>query len=694
MTAQQVYSICGMCTMRCPITAEVKNDEVQLLQGNPYIPAMKGSICPKGAAGIALLHDNERIQAPMIREGRRGQGKWRQVSWDDAFEEIASRLKAVIQKHGARSVAFSDRGGPFRDLHQAFVRGLGSPNYTNHDSSCARNVHHACMSVTGVGREELVYDYKNARHVVLQTRNIFEAINVQEVTNLIAAMEAGCKLTVIDIRATTSATKADRFFLVRPGSDYAFNLAVIHELLFEKLYDSEYAARWIKDLGQLVEFVRPYSPEWAEKETGVPAQELRCFVREITAAKPAVLWHPGYMTARYTDSFYVSRSAYIINALLGSIGAKGGLLFAKKPSDVGKKGLNKIADLYPKPSEKRVDGVGWLYKHFDDGAGLAHLVYNAMETGEPYPIKAFIAYRHDPLMAYPDPERLRQIFDHLDLLISVSFTWSDTAWYSDVVLPLSTYLERESIVACKNGLRPYFFVRQRAVQPRYDTKADWEIICGLAKCLGMKELAFDSIEDIWNYQLKGTGVQPQDFNATGFVNLAESVEYPLSTDLKFQTTSGKIEIISEKLEKQGLPSLKPYTPPERPPKGQFRLTFGRCAVHTQGHTVNNPMLFELMPENVLWINNKAAAALNIVDGERVTVSRNGYSETIRAKVTPLIHPEAVFVVHGFGHRLPVESRAFGKGLADNRFMQGGLKKWDPAGGGIAMQEHFVTVSKS
>ena len=105
------------------------------------------------------------------------------------------------------------------------------------------------------------------------------------------------------------------------------------------------------------------------------------------------------------------------------------------------------------------------------------------------------------------------------------------------------------------------------------------------------------------------------------------------------------------------------------------------------------MLFEQMPENVLWINDKAAAALKIADGERVTVSRNGYSETIAAKVTSFIHPEAVFVVHGFGHRLPVESRAFGKGLADNRFMQGGLDVWDPAGGGIAMQEHFVTVSK-
>ncbi len=693
MTTQQVYSICGMCTVRCPIMVEVKNGEVVFLQGNPHVPAMKGSICPRGAAGNALIRDSERLQAPMIREGRRGEGKWRKVGWDEALDETASRLHAVIQQHGAKSVAFSDRGGPFRDLHQAFVKGLGSPNYTNHDSSCARNVMHSCKSLLGMGRKDVVYDLKNARHVVLQTRNIFEAISVQEVNNLTEAMASGCRLTVIDIRATISAAKADRFLLVRPGSDYALNLAVIHELLMQKLYDTEYAARWIKDLGRLEEFVRAYTPEWAEGETGVSAGEIRRFVRDLAAAKPAVIWHPGWMTARYMDSFYVCRTAYIINALLGAIGAKGGLPFANKPGDVGRKGLKKLVDLVAKPTEKRVDGVGWRYKHFDGGPGLAHLVYDAMETGEPYPIKAYIAYRHDPLMGFPDPDRLMQKFANLDFLLSVSFTWSDTAWYSDIVLPLSPYLERESILASKNGLKPHFFTRQRAVSPRFDTRADWEILCGLAKRLGIQELAFDSIEAIWNYQLKDTGVRTEDFNATGFVNLAEAPKYATPGELNFPTSSGKIEIISDKLEEQGIASLKPYAAPQRPPEGQFRLTFGRCALHTQGHTVNNPMLFEQMPENVLWINDKAAAALKITDGERVMVSRNGYSEPIAAKVTPYIHPEAVFVVHGFGHRLPVESRAFGKGLAENRFMQGGLDLWDPAGGGIAMQEHFVGVSK-
>ncbi len=178
----------------------------------------------------------------MIRTGARGEGKWRQATWGEALDYTAARLKEVMDKYGARTVLFSDRGGPFRDLHQAFMRGVGSPNYCNHDSACARNVQHAALSVIGGGRKEVVYDYKNARHVVLQTRNIFEAINVKEVNDLVEGMGQGCKLTVIDIRANISATKADRFLLVRPGTDYALNLAVIHELLAHKLYDEDFAA--------------------------------------------------------------------------------------------------------------------------------------------------------------------------------------------------------------------------------------------------------------------------------------------------------------------------------------------------------------------------------------------------------------------------------------------------------------------
>ncbi|MFZ5449907.1 MAG: molybdopterin-containing oxidoreductase family protein [Thermodesulfobacteriota bacterium] len=693
MSGKKVFSICGMCTVRCPIEVEVDGHGVKFIQGNPHAAGLEGGLCARGSAGLALINDDERPQYPMIRSGERGEGKWRRVSWDEALDYIADRLKEIMNQHGPRSILFSDRGGPFRDLHQAFVRGLGSPNYSNHDSSCARNVMHAAQSLFGFGRKDLVYDLKNARHVVLQTRNIFESINVKEANDLMAALRNGCKLTVIDIRANLSAMKADRFFLVRPGSDYALNLAVIRELLAQKLYDLEFAQRHIKDFDTLQTLVEPYTPAWAAAETGIEAHRIVEFVRDLAEAKPAVIWHPGWMTARYRDSFYVSRSIYLINALLGSIGAKGGLPLANKPGDVGRKGLKKLVDLVPKPKEPRADGAGWRYPHIDAGPGLLHLAFKAMEQEDPYPLKAYIAYRHDPLMGFPEPERLKRIWSNLDLLVAVTFSWSDTAWFADVVLPLSPYLERESILAAKNGLKPYFFLRQRAVEPRFESRADWEIFTGLAKRLGIEALAFDSIEDIWNYQLEGTGITMDDFQATGQVPLTDKALYQPRENLKFKTPSGKIEISASRWEDQEIPSFKVYEPPARPGPGSFRLTFGRCPFHTQGHTVNNPLLHELMPENVLWINDGVAAELGIKDGEVVEVSSNGHAGRIKAKVTPLVHPEAVFMVHGFGHNLPAESRARGKGVADNALMPGGLDIWDQAGGALALQEHFVRVSK-
>jgi thiosulfate reductase / polysulfide reductase chain A len=695
MAGKNVYGICGMCSVRCPIMVDLEEPDRIRVEGNPHVAGVAGSLCARGAAGPALTADDERPQYPMIREGERGEGKWRRVSWDEAISHVSEKLNAVREKYGDKAVLFSDRGGPFRDFYRAFLRAIGTPNYCNHDSACARNVQHAALSVFGFGRKNVAYDLKNAKHVILQTRNIFEAINVKETNDLMDAKAKGCKITCIDIRASITASKADNFFLIRPGTDYAFNLAVIHVLLAKNLYDKAFADKWIKDLEALTAFVAPYTPAWAEEETGAPAAAIEDFAAQLAEAAPSVIWHPGWMTARYSDSFMVCRTAYIINALLGAIGAKGGMPFVNKPGDVGRKGLKSFMEQFPKAVDKRVDGVGWMEGrgHFEAGPGLVNLAYEAIATGEPYPIKAYIAQRHDPLMAFPEKAEVKKLWENLDLLVAVTFTWSDTAWFADVVLPMSPYLERESIIACKNGLNPFFFVRNRAVEPRFDTKPEWEIYALLAKKMGIDALAYDSIEDIWKFQLEGTGVTIEDFAKTGLVSLGTGPLYREPDEKSFKTPSGKIEMLCEKLEKDGVPSLKPYISPERPSEGLFRITFGRVGLHTQGHTVNNPLLFERMSENLAWINEGRAAALGVEDGEYVEVSAGSYRARIKAKVTPFMHPEAVFMVHGFGHDLPVESRARGRGAADSELMPGGIRNWDKGGGGVCMQENFVAVKK-
>jgi thiosulfate reductase/polysulfide reductase chain A len=686
-----------MCTVRCPIQVEVEDGVVKWIEGNPQDPGMAGRLCAKGSAGIAMLYDYERPQQPLIREGKRGEGKWKKATWDEALDYIADKLKAIIKKDGARAIALSDRGGPFRDIHRSFLRAMGSPNYYNHDCTCARNVQHAALSLFGSGRKTFNYDYGNCKHLVLYGRNVFESLRVKAAGKIMEMLDKGGKITYIDPRAAGTAMKATRYWSIRPGTDYALNLGIIHTVLREKLYDAKFVKQWVLGLKELESFVASYTPEWAAQETGIPANEIIAFAHEIAEDRPAVIFHPGWMVARYTDSFYAIRSIYILNALMGAFESPGALFFQKGPGDVGKKGLKSLMDTIPKPEEKRVDGCGWKYKHFEAGPGLLHLMYPKIGNKDPYPVRAYIAFRHDPLLALPDPEAQKKAFDKLDLLVSIDANYSETAWYADVLLPSATYLEKSSVLSTGKGLKPQFQMRKKAVDPRNDAKPDWWIFKSLAERLGVgKYFKFNDIEEFWEWQLEDTGVSVTDLEKKGAVALTDKpVWWDRLKDLKFKTPSAKIEFVSSRLAESDIDSFKPYERPKQPEPGYYRLAFGRSPVHTHGRTQNNPVLSEIMPENSLWINVDEAAKLNISDGDRVQVtsSDGSHSGTIKAFVTEFIHPESVFMVHGFGRKVPWQTRGYNKGLGDYRFETGLLDVYDPVGGAIALMECFVKVEK-
>jgi thiosulfate reductase/polysulfide reductase chain A len=695
---ESVYSICGMCTVRCPIKVEVEDGVVKWIEGNPNDPGMAGRLCAKGSAGIAMLYDYERPQQPLIREGQRGEGKWRKVTWDEALNYIGGKLEAIIKEHGGKAVALSDRGGPFRDIHRSFLRAIGSPNYFNHDCTCARNVQHAALSLFGSGRKTFNYDYANCRHLVLYGRNVFESLRVKAAGQIMDKLDKGGKLTYIDPRAAGTAMKATRHWAIRPGTDYALNLGIIHTVLRDKLYDAEFVNQWVLGLKELETFVAPYTPRWAETETGIPSEEIIEFSHEIAEDRPAVIFHPGWMMARYSDSFYSIRMSYILNTLMGAFEAPGGLFFQKGPGDVGAKGLNTLMDTIPKPEEKRVDGCGWKHKHFESGPGLLHLFYDAVLKEDPYPVKAYIAFRHDPLLSLPDPEAQKKALDKLDLVVAIDANYSETGWYADVLLPSATYLEKSSVLTTGKGLKPSFGIRRQAVEPRNDAKPDWWIFKSLAERLGAGEyFKFDDMDAFWEWQLEGTGISVADIEKKGSVALTDKpVWWDRMKDLKFKTPSKKIEFMSSRLEESGIESFKPYERPVKPDAGFYRLAFGRSPVHTHGRTQNNPVLSEIMPENQLWINAEEAAKLGIANGDRVQVtsSDGSHSGTIQAYVTEFIHPESVFMVHGFGRKVPWQTRGYNKGLGDYRFETGLLDVYDPVGGANSLMECFVKVEKA
>lgn len=687
--------MCGMCTVRCPIRVESENNKVTWIEGNQHI--LGGALCAKGSAGPALVADKERPQQPLIREGARGAGRWKKVSWPTALDYISDKLNKIKTEYGPESVVLSSRGGPWQNMYKTFIHAFGSPNYTNHDCTCGRNTHHASLSLNGVGRTGFIYDIKNSKHLVLFGRNLFSSLRIGENLQTMDMLDNGGKLTYVDVRQTMTGIKSDRFFQVRPGTDYALILSIIHELIKRDACNNDFIDQYVTGFDELSYFIEQYSPAWAAKECGIKEKSIHGFIDDIISVMPKVIFHPGWNLSRYKDSFYASRGLHILNILMGNIEQKGGLLIPKGASDCGVKGIRSLD--CAKPDIKRADGVGWKYKHFDKGPGLAHLFFDAMETGEPYPVKAWIAMRHDPFCGMPDPQRQKRSFDHCDLLVSIDTNYSEFGWYADVILPESTYLERDNPICLQKGLKPRLAVRKKAIEPEFDTKPGWWIFKHLADRVDIgQHFPYKTIEELWNWQLEPTGYSIKDFDDKGFVSLCtEPVMFdPKKLDGKFGTPSGKIEIISKKLSDAGLPSLKEYESPVKPPKGMFRLVFGRTAVHAHGHTINNPLLSELMPKNTLWINTKVAAKLGISHGDLVDVTAEdeSYSGTIQAHVVDYIHPEAVFTVHGFGRQIPLQTRAYHAGLSDQKLMVGKLSDWDKAGGAINLCEAYVKVRRS
>jgi len=688
-----VYSMCGMCAVRCPMEVTVEDGKVTWLQGNRHDAALGASLCAKGSAGLPFEYDDERPQTPLIRMGARGSGQWRRASWDEVLDYIADKLRETVEAFGPRGIALSDRGGFFTDLTRTFVAALGSPNYFNHDATCGGNVHNAARTVFGFSHAALVPDLKNAKHLVLYGRNIVESLMVKEAKAFMDAVANGMRVTYIDPRASITACKADRYWRVRPNSDYALNLALIHEILEREIYDKEFVERFVIGIDVVREAVKDATPEWQEAHTGVPAGELRALVDEIATQAPRVIFHPGWMTARHKQSFYVSRSALILNALMGNVELPGGFVIAKPPEYYGRKSLKPLAARVPKVTEPRVDGAGTTRPSWDPGIGMVHQLFAAMETAQPYGVGAYIAYRHDPLTSLPDVEAQKRALDKLKLLVSIDVRYSETGWYSDVILPESTYLERANILAGVPGPVPVLVMRDQAIAPRFDSRPAWWIFREILHRMGVKEaLDFESIEELWNYQLEGTGVTVAEMRKEGVVALASAPKLTPRDALKFPTPSGKIEFDSAILREAGLPSLPPYEPKVAPTGDRFTLLFGRPATLAHGQSLNNPLLREIAPKQVLWIHPDRAGPLAIRDGDEVEVDGGGsYVGRITAKVTPWIHPEAVFMLHGYGATVPVATRALGVGVADQRLQHGKLYEFDPAGGGCALTETIVRV---
>jgi thiosulfate reductase/polysulfide reductase chain A len=282
----------------------------------------------------------------------------------------------------------------------------------------------------------------------------------------------------------------------------------------------------------------------------------------------------------------------------------------------------------------------------------------------------------------------------MDFIGVIDVAMSDTAWYADVVLPESTYLEREDPIEALSGIVPVAVYRQQVIKPLHDTKSTLEIVQGLAKRLGLTQY-FDYTMQQWNEAVaKELPLEaPYEYLKKHGVYVGKG--YPkygstLTPEHRFVTQSGKIELYSARLKDAGFDPMPTYNPPAQPPAGKFRVIVGRRAYFTHGNSTNNAWLNAFEPHNALWIHPQSAKQCGVADGDMVEVASAVGSVRLKAKLSHEIRPDCVFMLHGFGKRSQWQRLAT-EGGSDAQVLE---TAWDKVSGNAAMHETFVKVRKA
>jgi thiosulfate reductase/polysulfide reductase chain A len=685
-TATDVFSICDNCVNKCGVIARVSGGRLVKLDPNPHFPKSRSMLCAKGNAGVQTLYDPDRLKHPLIRIGERGGGRWRKASWDEALDVTAAGLRAVRDKYGPQGVLFSSSEAFQERFFLNFAHAFGSPNIARHPSMCLSSGNIGFFITFGTVPE---FDLERSTYVIASGANRFESFITPDTVDLAANVREGrTRLVYLDPRFTVTAAKAHDWLPIRPGTDLAFYLALIHVLVTEKLYDQNFVDAYTQGIDELAVHIEAYTPEWAEKETEIPAARIRRIAREFAAHAPRAVIYRGRRSSWYTNDTEMRQAMAIANALVGNWDTEGGVV----PNESIGLGAPEPPE-YPFTDAPRVDEIHERHPLAADGDGAYIELRQAVLDGRPYPVRGWMIYKQNPMHNLPDRRLTRAMFEKMDFVAAIDIIPSDSAWMADVILPESTYLERNDPLEEFNAPYPFVGVRQQVVPPVFNTKPNLEIMQGLASRLGLAPFFDYTIDSYRAAQLEPLGLSIRDLREKGIWTNRTGRKYGATRtpDYRFRTPSGKIELANERLRRKGLDPIPRYTPPATAPDRALRLLPGKQAYFTHAANQNNAWLHELCPENRLWINRDSAAARGIADGDLVLVRSPIGQVRIKAWVTERIRPDCVHLPHGFGQSSAGLTLAAGAGASDQDLIE---SRWDRISGNAALHETFVTVEKA
>lgn len=669
------HGVCGICELNCAMKGIVEDGRLVKLEGKEKDQHSRGSLCAKGNSGINMLYDPDRLKEPLMKTvAGRTQGqdpKWKKVSWDEAINKAASEIQKAIDKYGPQSVMWigHNRGTDF-------LAAIGSPNDITHQSTC--NATRILATRLTLGTANYVPDMEKSKYILsFGWDQLGKGKNSLARSLIEGKNDNGAKVVVFDPRLSPTASKADEWIPIRPGTDLAVILAMLNVIISEGRYNAEFVARNTEGFAELAEEVKKYEPKWAAKLSGVPEKTIIKIAREFSGGCPAVIpIHKREAIQARPGGFELARACLIMMAITGNIEKRGGAL------------LPRIIPLnYPGARKKppalevteRVDG-GHLFPLSVTaplrGPGLYQSVPDMILNDEPYPVKVAIVYAQS-LQSMPNPEKWVKAFEKLDYVININIYPDDMATISDLVLPEHCYLESAYISPrITNAKYNQVALAEPMVKPLYNTKDVDEMKFLIAKKLGVDQHLPIRGKAALDFKIKRYNLTYDEaIKRGGLMTGKQEFEPRDLTELK--TESGKIQLYSPMLAELGYHPLPWFDEnwliaPKK--EDEFHLVTTRPAVHRHAKTHNLRWLKEMMPKNYVEINSNRAAKLGIKDGDIVELITDYGQEKAEAKLTQGIRPDTICIPHGFGQKTPFLRLVKNDGINDGDIMPSNPKE--------------------
>ena len=499
-----VPGMCQLCSTVCGIMGHVKDGRLIKIEGNHNDPNSRGHLCARGHAGLNHQYHPERLLYPLKRVGERGEGKWKRISWNEALDEIAEKLKKIREENKHEEFAFHQGRQRSKDCIGRFVKAYGTPTQLSHRSLCSGNRRAANLTFLWESDWDL-NDVENSKYILNFGSNAFEAHqgHVSFATRIQnGRFNNGAKMVTFDVRLSNTAGASDEWFAPFPGTDGAIALAMSQAILEAGLHSEDFINNWTNvSVDELKDHLKENTPEWAEKVSGVPAADIRRVALEFAKAAPEATTMCNRGSSAHLNGFYNDRAIQMLNAVVGSVGKKGGWCWspwggvdpqfktpAGPPSVKDKHSILEDPPEYPLANVWRRMRVG-------------EIIYLYLLQGRAK-LQAYMTYNLDSPLTWPEESLTQEVLSNEELInfhVCINCFYNETAHYADIVLPWTTYMERWDLEARGSyNLRPYVGLRTPMVEPLGEAKDIREFFPTLARKIGggMEEYyKFDNVED-------------------------------------------------------------------------------------------------------------------------------------------------------------------------------------------------------